>query len=121
MAGRGELGKEGEGTSRAPSQSRAPPGQMTNKGLIVALGVNHYTPQENREGAKWGGGHVGPGRAGLGGTWGQGRGCRCKRTAQDHCARALLPLKLGQRGSPGYRPRVPKVPPSLRFKSHSGL
>lgn len=114
-------GRRGRGPARALSQSRALLGQMTNKGLIMALGVNHYTPQENQEGATWGDGHVGQGRAGLGGTWGQGRGCCCKQTAQNHCARALLPLKLGQRGSPGYRPRVPKVPLSLRLKNLPGL
>ena len=43
------------------------------------------------------------------------------QTAQNHCARVLLPLKLGQRGSPGYRPRVPKVPLSLRLKNLPGL
>lgn len=61
------------------SQSRALLGQMANKGLIMALGVNHYTPQENQEGATWGSGHVGPRRAGRAARGARG-GRQCKQT-----------------------------------------
>lgn len=41
MAGRGELGKEGEETGPRPFQSRVRWAKVTNKELIMALGVNH--------------------------------------------------------------------------------
>lgn len=66
MAGRGELG-EGGGDWPAPLPGHVPRwAKVTNNRLIIALGVNHYPSQENREGATWGAGHVGAGRGGPG-------------------------------------------------------
>lgn len=68
------LGRRGKGPAGTPSRSRAHWAKVTNNGLIVALGVNHYTSQENPEGATWGRNHVGVGGADLNSTWGEGRG-----------------------------------------------